>query len=145
MALYAVVEKLSGLEVYRYEADNPIEWNFMGFDTHDHNLQPAPPAPEVVINTNPTEWLLDIGAFFDRFGVVKFNILTSSDVLVKAIIQDVMVRKWVDLRRPDVAYGVSVLSTKIPELTSAMVTSILTTPVRPDENLALRIMYFNGE
>lgn len=145
MPTYAVIDKSNNTEVYRYDSDHPIEWNYMTFDLFDHVVQPALPSNVVAHPGQPYEWLLDIGAFFDRFSDAKFAILTSADPIVKAIVQDVMVRKWVDLKRPDVAYGVQVIASKIPQLTYSMVTSILTTPARPDENLALRIMFFNGE
>ena len=146
MSQYIVFNKISGLEVYRYESDVPTPYLHMGFDVCDHILQPAQPSTVVQTPGAPTyQWFLDIGAFFDRFGQAKLNILTSADPVVKAIIQDVMVRKWVDLKRPDVQYGVTVIAAKVPELTFSLLNSILTTPVRPDENMALRLMYFPGE
>lgn len=36
MTQYAVIDKATGEEVYRYEADAPIEWNEWEFATHDH-------------------------------------------------------------------------------------------------------------
>lgn len=34
--IYTVTDKATGAEVYRYEADAPIEWGGMEFATHDH-------------------------------------------------------------------------------------------------------------
>ncbi len=34
--IFIVTNKATGQEVYRYSADEKIEWSGMGFDTHDH-------------------------------------------------------------------------------------------------------------
>lgn len=95
--------------------------------------------PEAV---NPVEWLIDIGPFFDRFGAAKMAVLTSTDAGVKAILADTQVRKWIDLQRPDVAQSVAYIGTVVAAVTPALQTTILTTPVSPEENLALRKLYF---
>jgi hypothetical protein len=146
MPTYDVVNKETDQKVFFYTADAPIEWVFMEFATHDHVARNEPP-PVVVEHPElgPTEWLLDVGAFFDRFGALKFAVLTSQDVIVKAVVQDVSVRKWIDLRRMDVAQGVGIIAAKLGgALTPLMVQTILTAPVRSEENLALRLMYFSG-
>lgn len=98
----------------------------------------APPNP-----TDPTQWLIDVGPFFDRFGAAKMAILTSSNATVKAIVSDLQVRKWVDLKRADVAAGIDALiALGVPGVNAALKTSVLTTPVTADENLALRKLYF---
>ena len=99
---------------------------------------PAEPAP-----ANPTEWLIDIGTFFDRFGAAKMAVLRSADAGVKAIIADLQVRKWIDLKRADVATGLQYVGSKVAAVTPALQTAILTTPVTPEENLALRKLYFS--
>ena len=38
MAEYVVTRKSDGAEVCRYHSDAPVEWNGMGFATHDHIL-----------------------------------------------------------------------------------------------------------
>lgn len=95
--------------------------------------------PEAV---NPVEWLIDIGPFFDRFGAAKMAVLTSADAGVKAILADTQVRKWIDLQRADVAQSVAYIGTVVAAVTPALQTAILTTPVGPEENLALRKLYF---
>ena len=97
------------------------------------------PAPVV----NPTEWLINVGPFFDRFGPAKLAVLAHTDPLVQALVKDLQVRVWIDLQRPDVAQGIDLLISKnVPGVTAALKTAILTTPVAPDENLALRKTYF---
>ena len=98
--------------------------------------QPAPPA-------DPTEWLIDIGPFFDRFGAAKMSVLTSADAGVKAILSDLQVRKWIDLQREDVFLGLQYVGTEVPAVTAELQESILGTPVAPAENLALRKLYFS--
>ena len=100
--------------------------------------EPAAPAPD------PTEWLIDVGPFFDRFGPAKLAVLSSSDAAVRALVTDLQVRKWIDLKRADVAQGIDLLISKsIPGLDAALKSAILTTPVQPVENLALRKAYFS--
>lgn len=96
---------------------------------------PAPPA-------DPCEWLIDLGPFYDRFGVAKMAVLTSADAGVKAIMSDVAIRKWIDLQRADVASALAYIGGVVPALTGALQTAILTTPVAADENRALRKLYF---
>ena len=89
------------------------------------------------------EWLIDIGPFFDRFGAAKMAVLTSSDVGVQAIIKDTQVRKWLDLKLPEIASAVAYVGTKVPSVTQELQESILNTPVAETENLALRKLYFS--
>lgn len=100
---------------------------------------PAPPAPEP-----EWAWYMDIGPFFDRFGAAKMAVLTSADVGVQAIIKDVQIRKWLDLKLPEVAQSLAYVGSKVPAITAAVQTAILTTPVAPAENLALRKLYFGA-
>lgn len=105
------------------------------YDGATFNL--APEAPD------PCQWLIDIGPFFDRFGGTKMAVLTSADAGVKAIIQDIQVRKWIDLQRVDVAASLAYVGSVVPAVTTTLQTAILTTPVSESENLALRKMYFS--
>ena len=91
----------------------------------------------------PWKWYIDIGPFFDRFGTAKITVLTSSDVGVQAILKDTQIRKWLDLKLPEIASAVAYIGTKVPEVTPELQQSILTTPVEEKENLALRKLYFS--
>lgn len=97
----------------------------------------APVAPSPV-----WEWYIDIGPFYDRFGAAKMAVLTSTDAGLKAILSDLNIRKWVDLKRVDVAQALAYVGSVVPAVTPAMQASILTTPVSDIENLALRKLYF---
>lgn len=101
-------------------------------------LPPAPPPPPGPVYN----WFIDLGPFYDRFGAAKMAVLTSADPGVRAIIADLNIRKWVDLQRADVAQALAYVGSVVPAVTPAMQTTILTTPVAPEENLALRKVYF---
>lgn len=96
----------------------------------------APSAP-----VDPCKYLIDIGPFFDRFGAYMMAVLTSQDAVVKAIVQNVTVRKWVDLTRVDVAQSLDLFISK-GLMDAPTKTAILTNPVTLDENRALRKQYF---
>lgn len=96
--------------------------------------------PPVV--ADPCEWLIDVGPFFDRFGAAKLAVLASADATVKAILQDIQVRKWIDLKRADVASSLAYVGTKVPAVDATLQAAILNTPVDPVDNLALRKLYF---
>lgn len=99
----------------------------------------TPPAPL----PDPCEWLIDIGPFFDRFGAAKMAVLVSANATAQALVKDLQVRKWIDLQRADVAAGIDALiALAIPGVTSGLKTTILTTPVSAEENMALRRVYF---
>ena len=66
---------------------------------------PYPPAPAPV----PEKRHITVGAFFDRFGDQKWTILSSSNPLVAALIQDVSVRRFIDLDDPQLPGGLDML------------------------------------
>lgn len=100
------------------------------------------PAPE---SEPPVwEWYIDIGPFFDRFGAAKMAVLTSADVSVQAIIKDTQVRKWLDLRLPEIEQSVQYIASKVPELTAELQDQIVNTKPAEHENLALRKLYFSS-
>ena len=112
-------------------------------DAHYPDAEPVPEPEPAAPAPDPTEWLIDVGPFFDRFGTAKLAVLSSSDAAVRALVADLQVRKWIDLNRADVAHGIDLLISKsIPGLDAARKSAILTTPVQPVENLALRKAYF---
>lgn len=105
----------------------------------NYRLVPDAPTPEPL---RPYEWLIDIGPFFDRFGAAKMAVLTSADAGVQAILKDTQIRKWLDLKLPELAQSVAYVGTKVPAVTAELQDAILNTPVAPTENLALRKLYF---
>lgn len=101
--------------------------------------EPPPAAP------SPTDWLIDVGPFFDRFGAAKMPLLMSTNATVQALVKDLQVRKWIDLKRPDVGQGIDALiAIGISGVTAELKDSILNTPPSSDDNFALRRVYFQG-
>jgi len=97
-------------------------------------------------------WYLDIGPFTDRFGSKAYAVDNSTDPFVQSFNRDLSRRKWVNLRDPRVAVALNYLAgvavpgigtIAAPILTAAEVTAMLNTPVAPEENLALRKLYFS--
>lgn len=66
MTVFLVTRKSDGVELFRYEAEVPIEWQGMTFDTTDHTAMPPPvepPQPEPTLESVRTTKL----AFRNRF------------------------------------------------------------------------------
>lgn len=103
-------------------------------------LPEAEPEPEPVPQY---AHYIDIGPFYDRFGSAKLDILLQQDTKVKALIADINIRKWVDLKLPAVAQALAYIGTVVPTLTPELQAEVLNPVVHPDENLALRQVYFN--
>ena len=125
-----VINTIVASEEYA-EATYPGRWRVV--ETPE---PPAPAAPE-------WEWYIDIGPFFDRFGSAKMPVLTSADVGVQAILKDTQVRKWLDLKLPELTQSVQYVASKVKAVTPEIVDSIMNTPVSENENLALRKTYFS--
>lgn len=81
---------------------------------------PAPLAPRYI----------SVGAFFDRFGPLKWSILADEAPAVRAVVQDASVRKYIDLDRADLPMGLQVLIDAGHAIDSE---AILTAPVQPHE------------
>ena len=116
--------------------------NFMleNYPLGNYREVPSAPTPEPI---SPVwQWYIDTGPFFDRFGSAKMQVLTSSDPGVQAILKDIQVRKWIDLKISDVSQSIVYVASKIPSVTQELRESILNTPVAEHENLALRKVYF---
>ena len=95
-------------------------------------------------SVNKTEWIIDIGPFFDRFKTAKMPLLLSTNATVKALLADIQVRKWIDLKRPDVAAAIDALiALGVTNMNTELKNEILDTPVTADENLALRKQFFS--
>ena len=143
---YAIIE--NGMVTNVAMAGGPMAENWIETDTagigwtYSNGVFAAPVIPEPPVVVDPCEWLIDIGPFFDRFGSAKLAVLTSADATVKAILQDIQVRKWIDLKRADVASSLAYVGTKVPAVDATLQAAILNTPVDPVDNLALRKLYF---
>jgi hypothetical protein len=86
---------------------------------------------------------IDIGPFFDRFEEAKVHILTSQDPAVRAILDDIRVRPWVDLSRPEVKRSLAYVGSVVTSLTPALQEKVISVAVTEQENFLLRKMYFS--
>lgn len=99
MTTYIVTHKSDGQEVYRYNADAPIEWSGMEFATHDHTAENDSATPVVPATVRRLSKLGFIGRIGDDFS----NILAAAKVSVEV---EMFVR-MLDWATPD-ADGTSV-------------------------------------
>lgn len=97
MNTYRVILKSDGGEVYRYQADAPIEWQGMEFATHEHLVVPDEPAPEAPPD-NPADWHVYPGPFKDRLGMDGLAIAASSHPVCVAAREMLAGRVYIDLK-----------------------------------------------
>lgn len=131
-------ERFTEIEPPYLPAPEGVEWNWTGYEWR--LMTRFVPTP---VTLPVWAWYIDIGPFFDRFGPAKMAVLTSPDVGVQAILKDTQIRKWLDLKLPEVAQSVAYVASKVPAVTPELQSSILNTSVKDEENLALRKLYFS--
>ena len=88
-------------------------------------------APDVEPEPTPVDpalWRIDVGSFFDRFGEAKLAVLSSENSVVKAMITDASVRKYIALieRKDELTQMLGLLQTLVPGI-SLDVAAILET------------------
>ena len=126
MSLFVVTEKASGSEVTRYVAIAATE--SVGYSFADFDHAETPEAPEQHVVVDPALWRIDVGSFFDRFGDAKLAILASENTIVKAMITDASVRKYISLieRKDELTQMLGLLQSLVPGI-CLDVTAILET------------------
>ena len=126
MSLFVVTEKASGSEVTRYVAIAATE--SVGYSFADFDHAETPEAPEQPVVVDPALWRIDVGSFFDRFGDAKLAILASENTIVKAMITDASVRKYISLieRKDELTQMLGLLQSLVPGI-GIDVTAILET------------------
>ena len=126
MSLFVVTEKASGSEVTRYVAIAATE--SVGYSFADFDHAETPEAPEQPVVVDPALWRIDVGSFFDRFGDAKLAILASENTIVKAMITDASVRKYISLieRKDELTQMLGLLQSLVSGI-SLDVTAILET------------------
>lgn len=92
MTIYQVTRKSDGVDVYRYAADAPIEWDTMGFDTHTH----TPIVQDVPANPQGPRRLTKL-AFIGKIGSEFAGILTAA----KTNVQVELFVRMLDWATPD--------------------------------------------
>ena len=123
--IISVRRKLDGVEVTRYAAQSETEIDGYPFSDFDH-VEYVEDAPAQAID--PAMWRIDVGSFFDRFGDAKLAILSSENPVVKAMITDASVRKYISLieRNEELTQMLALMQSLVPGITLD-VTAILET------------------
>lgn len=97
MATYRVVRRSDGAEVYRYAAEEPVEWVGFEFAAHEHLVVPDAPPPDVP-HEDPADWHVYPGPFKDRLGVDALAIAASTHPVCIAAREMLAGRVYIDLK-----------------------------------------------
>ena len=94
-------------------------------------------APDVEPEPTPVDpalWRIDVGSFFDRFGDAKISILASENPIVKAMITDASVRKYIALvdRKDELTQMLGLLQTLVPGISLDAAAILETTPTEAE-------------
>lgn len=73
---------------------------------------------------------ISVGAFFDRFGALKLQILRDQNYDCKAVVMDASVRKYIDLDNPELPAGLAILQAAGHDIDPD---AILDAPIQPHE------------
>lgn len=109
--IYIVTLKSDGTEVFRYDADAPIEWPGMEFATHEHAafVPPPPPPPSPAIRritklafrnrfTQAEKATIELAALDNPSASIGQRQMAAS---LRASMKDQEVAQYVDLERAD--------------------------------------------
>lgn len=129
MSQFKATHKTTG-EVVEYESTLP-QPEHLTDDWRLEEISFAVAAPDVEPEPTPVDpalWRIDVGSFFDRFGDAKLAILSSENAIVKAMITDASVRKYIALseRKDELAQMLALLQSLVPGI-SLDVAAILET------------------
>ena len=86
--------------------------------------------PDATATAGPQVRHISVGAFFDRFGPLKWAILRDQDDSCKAVVQDASVRKYIDLDNVDLPAGLAILQAAGHAIDPV---AILDAPIQPYE------------
>ena len=128
--IYSIIRKSDGVEITRYGAASIVEtingtaYPLTEFD-HVEYVADSP-----VVSIDPALWRIDVGSFFDRFGDAKLPILSSENAIVKAMITDASVRKYIALieRKDELAQMIALLQSLVPGISLDVAAIIETEP-----------------
>ena len=129
MSHFKATHKTSG-EAIEYDAALP-QPEHLTADWRLEEISFAVAAPDVEPEPTPVDpalWRIDVGSFFDRFGEAKLAILSSENAVVKAMIMDASVRKYIALveRKDELTQMLGLLQSLVSGI-SLDVTAILET------------------
>ena len=126
---FKATHKTTG-EVVEYDTPLPqpehltADWRLeeISFAVAAQDVEPEPTP------VDPALWRIDVGSFFDRFGNAKLSILASENAVVKAMITDASVRKYISLieRKDELTQMLGLLQSLVPGI-SLDITAILET------------------
>ena len=107
--IYVVTNKLTGAEVYRYEAEAPIQWGGMEFATHEHTEFIA----DVVVPQEPTN-LGQISklAYMERFTDADLAAIYGAakvSLAVEVWLEKFKLAEFIDLADPRTLTGLQAL------------------------------------
>lgn len=141
MPTYYIIDKANpaAAKIMQYDSEaGPLEVAGYPFNLYDHVEQPAPaPGGEPAV-IDRYDALIDVGPFYDRFGLAKAAVLKSQNADVMAIREDVKVRAYIDLRRQDVQAAIAAIAALVPEVTAEILVMVKRQPVQRHENARLR-------
>ena len=86
--------------------------------------------PQATEVSEPATRRISVGAFFDRFGPLKWAILADTAPTVQAVVRDASVRKFIDLDNPDLPAGLQILVAAGHPIDAA---AIVEAPIQPRE------------
>lgn len=78
----------------------------------------------------PVRRHITVGAFFDRFGPLKYDILASTEPAVRALIKDCEVRHFIDLDNEALPVGLALLQS---EGFAVDADAVINAPIEQDE------------
>ena len=135
MSQYKATHKVSG-DVVEYDADLP-QPEHLTADWRLEEISFAVAAPDVEPEPTPVDpalWRIDVGSFFDRFGEAKLAILSSDNAVVKAMIMDASVRKYISLveRKDELTQMLGLLQTLVPGISLDVAAILETTPTEAE-------------
>jgi hypothetical protein len=111
----AVIDTIVADEAFA-EANYPGAWR----RAVDHGDPEPEPAPRRV----------SVGAFFDRFGPLKWAILADTNPQVQAVVKDASVRAYIDLDNADLPAGLALLQAAGHAIDPE---AVVDAPVQPSE------------
>lgn len=92
---------------------------------------------------NERDSLIDVDAWFDRWGALRWAVLADQDPMVQAFISDARARPYLDLNRADIRQALDQLDARnYPGYNAAFKQNLLRVPVSAADQRILKKLYF---
>lgn len=111
MPRYLVTRKADGVEVYRYDHTEPVEWNGMEFETHDHT-ELVVATEDGAVETHAGGVVMTKREFIKRFTVEEYAAIKAAAAQNAALDyywQMFMLAEEIDSGNSDTIAGVTML------------------------------------